>query len=421
MSIDSIPTLRPGADLSPLAEAADRASLALYKEVSPSVVRIETGRSMGSGFAVGKEGEILTNFHVVAGSNEVFVRTADGERRRAAITKADDVKDLAVLQIEGKTPSFLKPLSLGDDATLKPAQEINAFGHPEGSDQIYFSPGTLKERTTNLLRFNQDQILAFSQFPAAPEDKTKFLSNPLLHGDIQLRHGNSGGPLVDGDGKVVGVSVYIDENSKRDGFFVPVSDAKSLLSGDTNKFKFDYEYKLPDGAASRFLHSYNERPLLTGALTAGAGYAGLLGLSKSGYLAQGLAGGLALFGAYNLKSDFSQLRAATNNRDLLKAGLNTFGDSAILLGGLSRSLLGTGSRALSSTVLSGAGSRLVGNVAGLGLQAGETYLSTAGKVGVALLAVGLAAKLAGQFIPDRLVNTKINRLDGKERVPFYLG
>jgi len=431
---DSIPILRPGAELSSQPELADKTSLKLYNEVAPSVVRIETGRSMGSGFAAGKDGEILTNFHVVAGSDEVFVRTADGRRFRAAVTNADDVKDLAVLKIDGKAPAFLKPLSLGDDSSLQAKQEVSAFGHPEGSPKTYFSPGTFNERTTNLLRFNNDQIAAFSQFPAAPEDKTSFLNNSLLHADLQLRHGNSGGPLVDKDGKVVGVSVYIDEQSKKDSYFVPVSEVKNLINGNSKKFDFGYEYKLSEGPAAKFLQAYNERPLLTGSLTAGAGYAGLLGLANPGWLGQGLAGGIAAYGGYNLKKDFSLLSSATSNRDYLKAGLSTFGDSAMLLGGLSRSFLGTGIRALGPTAVAGAESRLAGTLgAGLlgtgqrslaaiaGVQAAETYLTTAGKVGLAILALGIAAKLASESIPNRLINTKMERTDGKTRLPFYLG
>lgn len=423
---DSIPILRLGGELQDAPQQADNPSLRLYQDVSPSVVRIETNRNAGSGFAVGKPGEIVTNFHVVVDAQEVFVRTQDGTRYRARIKNADDIKDLAVLEIDGKAPASLRPLTIGDDKSLGESQQISAFGHPRGKDSVYLSPGTLAERTTNIKRFSNEQIFAFSQVSGTAEDKQAFLKNDLLHGNIHLKHGNSGGPLVDNDGKVVGVSVYKSELNDSDAYFVPSTELKSFLSQkDQPKFNFDYKYEL-SGLAKDYMQHAQDKPILTSTATLAAGYAGLRGLASPHWLANGASAGIAAYGGLSLVEDVSLLAGATNRRDLLKAGLSTLGDSALLAGGLTRAWMGTG---VSSALLSGAESRLATTIGAGVLGAAQktaitgagSYLTTAGKVGLALIALGAAAKIASNFIPDRLVNTGVTRTNGETRLPFYLG
>lgn len=419
---ESIPILRIGEDLKDAPQNADPTSAKLFNDLKDSVVRIEGKKTVGSGFAVGKPGEIMTNFHVVVNEPEIFVRTTDGQRFRARIKSVDDVKDLATLEIEGWTPNSLKPIALGDDKTLKLNQQISALGHPEGKESVYISPGTLAERTTNFKRFTLEQMRDFAKLKAEPWDKQAFLQNDLLHGDIQIRRGNSGGPAVDNAGSLVGVTVYKSETTGRDAFFIPSSEVKSFLERKDQKFKFNYEYQLSDSLTKDYLKALSESPLPMGGLSLGAGYLGVKGISDLGMTGKTLSTGIAAYGALGLLEDYSALQKANNNRDMFKAGLNTFGDSALLAGGLTRSMLGVGTRELlsagESQLASSIGTKLLG---ASGTAAAEGYLSRSGKIGLAIIAVGVAAKIASDLIPNRLVNTTVQRTDGKTTPPFWLG
>ncbi len=382
-----------------LRKVGDNLSTRLYDDIRPSVVRIEAGKSVGSGFAVGKPGQIITNFHVIVDQPEIFVRADDGLKYRARVINADDIKDLAVLQIEGKAPDFLKPLKLANESTLNKDPRISAFGHPDGMPETVISPGSFLGRTSNFARLSQDQLLALSKLKETPEDKELFLKNELLNAEIQIKKGNSGGPAVNSDGNVVGVSVYRNEPPKMQAYFVPSTDLHSFLSNtQSNKFKFEYQYQLSPNLTTSYLDLLERRPLLTGGGTAAAAYLGARSISDLGGLGRGLSAGLAAYGGLGLIEDWTKIRQATNNRDLLSAGLSTFGDSALLAGGISRSMFGVGTSALSGP-----------------------YLTGAGKVGLVLIGLGLAAKVASDLVPNRLVNTNVLRTDGDSRLPFYLG
>ena len=425
----SIPILRPNAELSETPQTADSTSVRLYNDLKPSVVRIEASTGTGSGFAVGDKGHIVTNYHVVADAREVFVRTEDGLRYRARVTKADDIKDLAELELEGLAPGAIRPMQVGDDKNLKERQEIKALGHPEGVPTTVLSPGTFNGMTTNLGRFDRDQVVAFAQLKFNPDDKATFLKNNLIDANIQIRHGNSGGPLVDNDGKVVGVSVYKREAPEMRAYMVPATDLKTFLDSKDQKFNFKYEYQLTPSLTTSYLETMNKHPYLSTAATAGGLALGARALTDLGGWGKGLSSGIAAYGGLGLLEDYAALRDATSKRDMWKAGLSTLGDSSLLIGGLARAT-GVGTRtllpALSSSMLVGAESRLATTIGGglLGsaaVGASERYLTSAGKVGLALIAIGVAAKLASDLIPNRLVNTGVTRNDGRTDDPFYLG
>lgn len=424
---DKIPVLKTVGDLSKEPQAADSASRKLYQDVSPSVVKIETPNTVGSGFAVGKSGQFLTNFHVVINQEEVFVRGADGQRYRARVKSADDVKDMALLEIEGKAPPTMKPLPFAEAKSPVLGGKITAFGHPEGYPDVYASPGTLLEATNNLKRFSSSQLVEFARLSADPKDKQLFLKNDLLQASIQIRHGNSGGPAVDDNGKVLGVSVYKKEAEDQDkiGYFIPASDVQSFLDNDQSKFKFNYEYRISEEWPKLYLNGLSKHPLLTSAGTAGIAYLSARSISDLGRVGAGLSAGLAAYGGMNLVTDdISLLSNATNNRDLLKAGLSTFADSAFLTGGILRTWMGVGTGiapGASSALLTAGESKLATAIGAGVLGSSKHYLTRAGKIGLALIAVGVAAKIASDLIPNRLVNTGVERRDGLTHPPFWLG
>ncbi len=418
---DAIPILRVNGQLKSTLESTDAATLKLYNELSPSVVKIESEKGNGSGFAQGKPGQIVTNYHVVSDIPEVFVRTQDGQRYRAKVVKADDIKDLALLEIDGRAPDYLKPLQLGDDKRLKTDDQIAALGHPDGASATYWSPGKYIDLSNNLQRFSPEEMKEFARLSATESDKNDFLQTKLLHSIINVRHGSSGGPAVDSDGKVVGVTVYTKDKSETEKYFVPASDVKEFLDQKTPKFTFDYEYKPSSIWAKEYVQTLKEHPLMTAGFTAGGAYGAWTGVSHLGKFGSGLSGGIAAYGGLRLiGADIPDLLNAHNNRDLLKSGLDTFGDSALLAGGLTRYALGTGTRIAGAELLQAGESKLATTIGAGLINSSERYLSKAGKVGIAIIAVGVAARMAASLVPNRLVNTGVHRTNGDARIPFDL-
>ncbi len=430
------------------ARLVESAAAKLYNDVRPGVVRIEAGEVMGSGFALDSR-RFVTNYHVVAEQPESVVKTQDGLSYRARIVKVDDVKDLAVLEIVGDTPK-VQPLKLGDENKLAAGQAINAFGHPDGVGATLMSPGKFNSFTTNEKRLAPEVRQDFDTLRLDGADKADWLKNRLLAAEIGLRHGNSGGPVVDDKGIVVGVTTY--KSGAKDGFMVPASELKALIESTKNKYEFNYEYQVtPGGLGAQYAELMKAKPLATIATTAGLAGAEIWTLRRLGDLGRGSAFVTAGYGGLSLLDDVPKLLDATNNRDRLKAGLATIGDSSLLAGGALRFSLGVGAReivrpSLRTSLLAGMEGKLAtsfgaevlgatkGTVANgllsaseraLASSAGtsmERYLSKTGRIGIGLIVVGAAIKFGSEYIPTSLVNTSIIRTDGEpQRDPFFLG
>jgi putative serine protease PepD len=188
----------------------------LYKRVSAGVVFVQAGqRGSGSGWIYDKEGHIVTNDHVVEGANEFLVRIGvDTKPVPAKLMGKDPSSDLAVLKVDpGAVPGGLKPLELGDSNALEPGDQAIAIGSPFGLE------GTV---TTGIVSSLGRTIEAPNNFPIANAIQTDAAINP----------GNSGGPLLDGNGRVIGVNSQIRSTTGAStglGFAVPVSTVKSVV------------------------------------------------------------------------------------------------------------------------------------------------------------------------------------------------
>ncbi len=179
----------------------------------------EQSSSTGSGFLISARGYILTNFHVVEGSDPgsgVSVEFQNNVRRRATVVGEDQNNDLAVLKVDlGGVPS-VKPLELGDSATVRVGDPTLAIGNPFGSDRTL---------TSGIVSALQRQIQASNGFAI----------NNVIQTDAPINPGNSGGPLLDAAGRVIGISSQIATSgggangSVGVGFAVPVDTAKRLL------------------------------------------------------------------------------------------------------------------------------------------------------------------------------------------------
>src|SRR4051812_14430942 len=188
----------------------------LYKRVSPGVVFVAAGQTAtGSGFVYDTEGHIVTNDHVVEDANSFTVRIgAESKVLPATLVGKDPSSDLAVLKVDpASVPGGLKPLELGDSTTLEPGDQAIAIGSPFGLE------GTV---TTGIISSLGRTIDSPNGFPIADAVQTDAAINP----------GNSGGPLLDGNGRVIGVNSQIKSGSDSNsgvGFAVPVSTVKFVV------------------------------------------------------------------------------------------------------------------------------------------------------------------------------------------------
>jgi len=225
---------RPGPSTRPVASGAggvDRRTVSdIYKQEGPGVVFIQArgtssespfgppgergGTATGSGFVVDKEGTVITNAHVVEGSQNVSARfEEDGEFVDAKVVGRDPSTDIAVLKID-PDKAKLQPIPLGKSADVEVGDPVVAIGNPFGFTRTV---------TTGIVSALQRQIEAPNGFPI----------RNIIQTDASINPGNSGGPLLDADGKVIGINSQIATGGSRGsvgiGFAVPIDTAKSLL------------------------------------------------------------------------------------------------------------------------------------------------------------------------------------------------
>ena len=184
----------------------------LFEETQQSVVQVSGtssedspffGLSLGSGFIYDNSGHIITNFHVIAGSNpdDISITFIDGTVYRARVIGTDQYSDLAVLHVEDDVPADkLIPLPLANSSALRVGQEVVAIGNPFGLS------GSMTEGIVSglnrLIPVYQDP---FSDVAAAPA----FSIPDVIQTDAAINPGNSGGPLLNMQGEVVGINSAI--------------------------------------------------------------------------------------------------------------------------------------------------------------------------------------------------------------------
>jgi serine protease Do len=147
--------------------------------VSQSVVRIETDLVAGSGFIVDAAGLILTNNHVISGAEEITVYLKDGATYAGTVDARDMVRDLALVSINA---SELSPLELGDLSEVGLAEQVIVLGYPLGGENITVTSGLV-----SAIEFDSGRNITWVQTDSA------------------INPGNSGGPLLDLQGRAIGV------------------------------------------------------------------------------------------------------------------------------------------------------------------------------------------------------------------------
>jgi len=170
--------------------------------------RAEPGGGLGSGVVLSADGLIVTNHHVIDAAEDIEVIAPDGRRAKAKIVGGDPETDLAVLRV---ALSDLKPIAVGNAEEAKVGDPVLAIGNPFGVGQ------TVTMGIVSALGRNQLGINTFENF---------------IQTDAAINPGNSGGPLVDGEGRLLGINTAIYSRTGGSlgiGFAIPVSTVRNVV------------------------------------------------------------------------------------------------------------------------------------------------------------------------------------------------
>lgn len=188
----------------------------LYARVTPSVVNVSVvtlaGSGTGTGFVIDTDGNIVTNNHVVEDARYIEVTFVDGTQIEAELVGRDPDSDLAVIRVNTDGIS-LQPIALADSDTVFVGQEVLAIGSPFGQD-FTLTTGIVSALNRNL------------------PSETQFSLPKLIQTDAAINPGNSGGPLLDRDGKVIGVNTAIlggTSTSSGVGFAIPSNTVRRIV------------------------------------------------------------------------------------------------------------------------------------------------------------------------------------------------
>jgi len=194
------------------------------KKVTPAVVSITTSQNVldffgrtiqeqggGTGFIVTNDGLIMTNKHVAEAGTSLSVLTADGKDYQAKVVAEDPTNDLAILKIDA---SGLPVVDLGNSDDLQIGQWVIAVGNALGQLQNTVTVGVISARERQL---------------TAGGGGTQEQLNNMLQTDAAINSGNSGGPLVNLAGQVIGINTAIASNAQNIGFAIPINQAKKAL------------------------------------------------------------------------------------------------------------------------------------------------------------------------------------------------
>jgi S1-C subfamily serine protease len=184
-------------------------------------------QALGSGFVIDKAGHIVTNYHVVEGADKVTVSFSNRDTVRADVVGTDPSTDLAVLSVD-TSASALRPLPLGDSDKVVVGDAVVAIGNPFGLDRT---------ATSGI-------VSALQRLITAPN---RFTIDHVIQTDAPINHGNSGGPLLDAHGKVIGVNTQIETGGVASGnvgigFAVPANTVKEVVAQILRSGRVDHAY-----------------------------------------------------------------------------------------------------------------------------------------------------------------------------------
>jgi putative serine protease PepD len=213
------------ADSQPASTSSGLSVQSIYRLANKGIVEVATPQGQGSGFVYDAEGHVITNQHVVSGASSVSVKLWNGRSYGAQVVGTDASTDLAVLKIEAPA-SELFPLALGDSSKLVVGDSVVAIGSPFG----------LEETVTSGI------VSALHREMQSPNG---FAIDDSIQTDAAINHGNSGGPLINSQGKVVGVTSQIESDSGGSdgvGFAIPSNTVRSIAAQIISSGKAEHAF-----------------------------------------------------------------------------------------------------------------------------------------------------------------------------------
>ncbi|MGH9757189.1 MAG: S1C family serine protease, partial [Candidatus Acidiferrales bacterium] len=205
-------------------DSTESENVRIYKNASPSVANIVTRtveydffynpvpvEGAGSGFLIDTDGHILTNYHVVQGAQTIEVTLGDQSRYKAKFIGADTRNDIALIQIDTRGHALV-PLPLGDSRNLLVGQRVLAIGNPFGFQSTL---------TTGIV----------SSLGRTVQTSENTFIDEAIQTDAAINRGNSGGPLLDSQGRVIGINsaIYAPTGTTAGiGFAIPINTARRV-------------------------------------------------------------------------------------------------------------------------------------------------------------------------------------------------
>lgn len=187
----------------------------------PNIPNERIQQGMGSGFIVSSDGLILTNAHVVEGSDRVKVTLKNGQTYQGEVMGTDSFTDVAVIKIEAEE---LPAVVFADSEQLQPGEWAIAIGNPLGLDNTVTTGIVSATGRTSAQVGVADKRISFIQTDAA------------------INPGNSGGPLLNAQGEVIGINTAIIQNAQGLGFAIPVNEARDIAEELIAKGKVDHPF-----------------------------------------------------------------------------------------------------------------------------------------------------------------------------------
>lgn len=227
----AITTLPSGADGNS-ANFSEGSIADVANKVTPSVVSVitetetqtwfgesSTSSGAGTGIIVSENGYVLTNKHVASSNKSKFqIVTTDGQIfDKVSVAATDPLNDVAFLKIDGV--SGLKPATLGNSKTLTAGQQVVAIGNALGQYQNTITSGIISGTGRSLVASDGSSSSSAEAL------------NDMIQTDAAINSGNSGGPLINAAGEVIGINTATTSNANNIGFAIPISSVKGMLKG----------------------------------------------------------------------------------------------------------------------------------------------------------------------------------------------
>lgn len=388
MSDLMVSNMKPVTDVAPVTElrqgASNEASRRLFEEVLPATVEIESERGNGTGFFVDEKGRVATASHVVLYARELFATTSDGKRYRAKIVKLGDTDDISLLELQNFSPKNQKHLELGSSTKVPTSDEVYSIGYPYGTHSARMTSMRIVANVSSYEMVDKNKVAREFASKTGDEknDWLKAMSRPVLQGDASVAPGSSGGPLLDESGKVVGVNNVSGRKEDRTTYFVRSENLEALIS-EASKFNFVYERErapVQESYLSGWTNAWrSEAGGAAGRKVQALPYYNNGPTFNDGHALSTVAGGI-VYPLQKLQDDYYAYKRSTDTVDSLKYGLATVFDATIV--------------------------------------AGAATAPFSRPIGALSLSLGLAGRVASDYIPNRLVLKKIERVDGHPRAPF---